>query len=450
MPFKKDFTWGAAAASYQIEGAYRQDGKGLSVWDTFVRRPDAIWEANTGDITCDHYNRYEQDVALMKQIGLKGYRTSLSWARILPEGTGKVNQKGLDFYDKLVDQCLAAGVQPWLTLFHWDYPYTLYCRGGWLNPASSDWFAEYTDIVIRKLGDRVKNWMTLNEPQCFIGIGHHNGTHAPGLKLPFKEVLQAGHNALLAHGKAVRILRENTSEDAKIGYAPVGVIKIPATENEQDIQIARNATFDITDQNCWNTSWWTDPVFLGEYPAKGFEIYKDAVPDIGPDDLKIISEPVDFCGANIYNGREMTVDDQDHAIPAPRPDGYPLTAFGWPVTPASLYWGPKFLYERYKKPIVITENGMANIDWVALDGKVHDPQRIDFLQRYLRELKRAAENGVEIEGYFQWSLTDNFEWAQGYSKRFGLIYIDYPTQKRILKESAKWYSQIIQTNGENL
>lgn len=451
MSFSKNFVWGAASASYQIEGAFAEDGKGLSVWDMMSRKEGAIYQGQTGDIACDHYHRYKEDVAIMKKIGLQGYRMSLSWPRIIPAGTGSINEKGLEFYDKLIDELLANRIKPFVTLFHWDFPYELYCRGGWLNPESSDWFAEYARVVTDRFSDRVENWITLNEPQCFIGSGHLKGNHAPGDKLGWTQVLKAGHNALLAHGKAVQVIRSNAKLRPNIGFAPVGVVRVPDREdNASDIDAAREAMFTIEEKNYWNNTWWMDPVFMGQYPQDGLDVFGPCAPKFTDAEMKIISEPVDFCGGNIYNGRETRADEAGRPQDAPRALAYSRTAFDWAVNPRSLYWGPKFFYERYKKPIIITENGMANIDWISLDGKVHDPQRIDFLNRYLLQLRRAIDDGVDIRGYFQWSLTDNFEWAQGFSKRFGLAFVDYETQKRTLKDSAYWYRNVISTNGKSL
>ena len=291
MSFPKDFIWGAAAASYQVEGAAYEDGKGLSVWDMLCRQPGRIWSNDTGEVACDHYHRYEQDARLMAEIGLKAYRLSISWPRVIPDGTGKVNAKGLAFYDKLVDSLLENGVDPWVTLFHWDYPYALYCRGGWLNRDSSDWFAEYTQVIVDKLSDRVTRWMTQNEPQCFIGLGHQEGEHAPGLKLGFADVLLAAHNSLLAHGKAVHVIRARTKRKALIGAAPVGIIKMPCSGNPEDVAAARAATFSVTAKNCWNNTWFADPVVLGNYPADGLKLFEKEMPVIREGDMATIRQP---------------------------------------------------------------------------------------------------------------------------------------------------------------
>ncbi|ARN56692.1 GH1 family beta-glucosidase [Sedimentisphaera salicampi] len=448
--FPANFVWGTATASYQIEGARSQDGKGDSVWDMFCNKPDAIWENQKGDVACDHYNRYKEDVALMHQLGYKSYRFSISWPRVFPEGTGMLNEKGISFYERLVDELLAKDIEPYITLFHWDYPYELYRRGGWLNPQSPDWFAEYAKAVVERLSDRVSNWITMNEPQIFLGKGHLDGINAPGDKLGFAQFLQAAHNTLVAHGKAVQVIRSFAKKTPNVGYAPVGIIKIPSTNSKEDIEAARQAMFSVEEIGYWNNSWWTDPVLTGRYPEDGVKTFEEYLPDIDLKDMEIISQDIDFLGLNIYNGRETEMGPDSKPQPAEREMGYGLTSFDWPVTPSCLYWGPKFFYEKYNKPIYITENGMANNDWVMLDGKVHDTQRIDFLKRYILELHRAIEEGVDIRGYFLWSLMDNFEWAEGVKQRLGLIYTDYTTLQRIPKDSAYWYKELIETNGESL
>jgi beta-glucosidase len=450
VSFPEGFVWGAAASSYQIEGAAQEDGKGLSIWDTFCQKTGTIWNGQSGDTACDHYHRYEEDVSLMKQIGLQAYRLSVSWPHVVPQGTGPINPKGLEFYDRLTDKLLAAGISPYVTLFHWDYPDELYRRGGWLNRDSSDWFAEYVKVVVEKLSDRVKYWITLNEPQCFIGLGHQFGFHAPGDKLELAEVLTAAHNALLAHGKAVQTIRSYSKIESRIGLALVGIVNIPATDSSEDVEAARHTMFSITSKNCWNNTWWTEPVFPGRYPEDGLELFGSEAPQIQNKDMKTICQPLDFLGVNIYFGQRTRASKDGQPEAVPFPVGHAMTAFRFPVSPEALYWGPRFLWERYQLPIIITENGMSNVDWASLDGKVHDPQRIDFLHRYLLELQRACKHGVEVHGYFQWSILDNFEWTEGYKERYGLVYVDYPTQKRILKDSAYWYKEVIATNGATL
>lgn len=447
MSFPKGFVWGAAAASYQIEGAAHEDGRGLSVWDMMCRTPGKIWEGQTGDISCDHYHRWKDDVAIMKDIGLMAYRLSIAWPRILPTGTGTVNRKGLAFYDKLVDELLAANIDPWVTLFHWDYPYELYTRGGWLSPDSPDWFADYTRVVVDKLSDRVTHWMTHNEPACFIGLGLQSGDQAPGDRLGFAEVLRATHHTLLAHGKSVQVIRAHARRKPIVGMAPCGGISAPATESAADIAAARHRMFHVFAKNCWNYALWTDPAFLGRYPEEAVKAFGADMPTIKSGDMKTIRQPLDFFGMNIYNCGIVRAGKGGKPEDVPLPTGYGMTTMEWPITPQALYWGSRFMWERYQKPIVITENGMSNTDWISLDGQVHDPQRIDFLTRYLREYRRASEDGVKLLGYFQWSIMDNFEWTSGYKRRFGLVYVDYPTGRRIPKDSAHWYRQVIATNG---
>jgi beta-glucosidase len=449
--FPETFLWGAAAASYQIEGAAAADGKGASVWDMFCERPDAVFENHTGSIACDHYYRYEGDVDLMAGLGLQAYRLSLSWPRIFPDGTGALNEKGFAFYDRLIDALLEKGIAPWITLFHWDYPLALFHRGGWLNRDSSDWFADYAEQVTRRLSDRVTNYFTLNEPQVYIGFGHHEGSHAPGLRLPLSEMLLAGHHTLLGHGKAVLAMRAAAKQPLHLSYAPVGMPKMPRTESPEDIEFAREATFKVTKKNAWSNAWWMDPVYLGHYPEQGLDFYGAAAPKVQSGDMEIISAPIDSFGVNIYQGAVVRPSN-DHAgfSEESAPVGGPRSAFDWPITPDALYWGPRFFYERYKKPVFITENGMSGRDWVAEDRMVHDPQRIDFTRRYLRALHRAVADGVDVRGYFHWSIMDNFEWAAGYRERFGLIHVDYQTQVRTPKDSYEWYRNVIASHGTHL
>lgn len=450
MPFPSDFQWGVATASYQIEGSPYMAGGGSSVWDMFCQRPGAIFDGSNGDVACDHFQRYREDVALMSELSIPNYRFSIAWPRVMPEGVGRVDEAGLGFYDRLLDELLEKGVRPHATLFHWDMPYDLYLRGGWLNRDSADWFADYTQIIVDRLGDRIASWMTLNEPQCFIGLGLQSGIHAPGDKLNFREVLLAGHHAMLAHGKAVQVIRAGVDKPTRIGWAPVGAPKIPKTNSPEDIEAARLATFQTEGKTVWSNAWWNDPVFFGKYPDYEVGQYGADAPVPKQGDMELISQPLDFFGANIYNGQVVEAGPEGKPHELHHPVGAARTMYHWPVTPDSLYWGPRFLYERYGKPIVITENGTSTPDWVALDGGVHDPQRIDFLARYLGSLRRAIEDGVAVEGYFQWSFMDNFEWYEGYKLRFGLVHVDFQSQKRTPKDSAYWYADAIRSNGETI
>lgn len=452
MSFSKDFVWGTATSSYQIEGAAFEDGRGLTVWDDFCSRPGKIFGGHNGNIACDHYHRYKEDVDIMAKLSLDAYRFSIAWSRILPNGFGKINQKGLDFYNRLVDALLEKDITPYITLFHWDLPYELFKRGGWLNSDSPKWFGEYAEIVAKELGDRVKYFMTFNEPQCFIGLGHVTGEHAPGSIMSRRSNLQMAHNVMLAHGYAVQAIRSVVS-NSKLGYAPTSSVAYPASDSPEDIEAARKVYFGISKEAydyLWNVTWWSDPVLLGTYPEDGLKLFESDLPVIGQDDMEIISQPLDFYGQNIYNGFAVRAGANGSYEYVERPQGYPRTSIGWPITPECLYWGPKFLFERYGLPIYITENGMACHDAISIDGKVHDPNRIDFLHRYISELKRAVDDGVDIAGYFLWSLLDNFEWAKGYSERFGIVYVNYETQERIIKDSGYWYKELIETNGEVL
>lgn len=450
---KQPFVFGAATSSYQIEGAFQEGGKGLNIWDIYVREKGKIYNGHTGDIACDHYHRFREDVTLMKEIGLQAYRFSINWARILPDGIGAVNQEGIRFYKELIEELKKNEIEPYITLYHWELPYELYKKGGFMNPEFVEWFGYYAKVVAENFSDQVKYFFTFNEPQCFIGLGFLNGEHAPGLKVPVKDTFLMAHHVLMAHGRAVQMLRQYAKQNIEIGYAPTGTMSYPATEKEEDIEAARQHLFGINEDSnnwTWNVAWWSDPILKGQYPEEGMERYREYLPNIKESDLKLISEPIDFYGQNIYNGKCIRMGNDGKPEEVKRYEGFPKTAMGWPITPECLYWGPKFLYERYQKPIYITENGLSCHDVISLDGKVHDPNRIDFLARYLGQVKKAKEDGVDIRGYFQWSLMDNFEWACGYNERFGLIYVDYNTQKRILKDSAYWYQTTIKTNGENL
>lgn len=446
--FKKDFHWGVATASYQIEGAAFEDGRSSSVWDDFSHTFGKTFNGHTGDVACDHYHRYEEDLTLMKELGVNSYRFSISWTRIMPDGTGKVNQKGVDFYNRLIDSMLEKGITPFITLFHWDYPSTLERMGGWLNPDSPKWFESYARTVFELFSDRVKNYMTVNEPQCFIGLGYSSGVHAPGLRRTSADIIRMAHNVLLAHGLAVKALRE-ISPDSSIGFASNMTSAIPLTDSPEDIEAAREQQFQCTPGGfAWKASWWSDPIFFGKYPdSPALDSLGKFLPDTLDDDMKIISAPIDFCGTNIYQGCLCKAGKNGPEL-VQNPINTAKNACNWPIMPEALYWGPKHLYDRYHKPIVITENGMSCHDVVSLDGKVHDPNRIDFTHRYLKALKRATEKGVEVDGYFHWSFLDNFEWAEGYNERFGLVYVNYETLERIKKDSFEWYKNVIATNGE--
>ncbi len=451
-PFPKNFCWGAAAAAYQIEGAWNEDGKGPSIWDDFSHRPGKTFLGHTGDVACDHYHRYKQDVKVMKEIGLKGYRFSVSWPRVIPKGTGAINPKGLDFYNRLVDTLLEAGIQPWVTLFHWDLPLALYHRGGWQNRESVEWFGDYATLLAKTLGDRVTHWMTFNEPTVFLNHGYLTGEHAPGDRLGNSSLWKSLHHVLMAHGKAVQSIRAASPQPCKIGWAPNMNAAIPETESKADIEAARKSFFELHENPYWSVSIWNDPVYLGKYPKRPASYAEDNWPQPEAGDMKLIQQPLDFIGCNCYSAMKVRAGKNGKPESIPWPTGVPAAALTWlTMMPEALYWNARFKTERYGKlPFVVTENGMCNVDWVALDGKVHDPQRIDFVHRYLKGLKRAAKEGIPLGGYFYWSIFDNFEWAEGYKSRFGMVHVDYQTQKRTIKDSARWYGEVIRTNGAKI
>ena len=452
MSFPKDFLWGAATASFQIEGAWDEDGKSPSIWDEYCAQPGKICDRSDGKTACDHYHRYREDVALMAEYGIRNYRFSVSWPRILPEGTGRVNEAGVAFYDRLIDCLLEYGIRPWMTIYHWDLPACLEEKGGWLNREMPEWFAEYTGVLAERFGDRVKDFITINEPQCILGLGYMAGVHAPGRKLELKDQVTACHNLLMSHGRACQVLREKV-KDVRIGYAPCGAPAIPLNESDPaDVEAARKAYFATDgDSPVFSVAWFSDPAILGTYPEDGLKRFGQYLPDSWQEDLKVICQKLDFYTQNIYEGKQIrATDSAGNYETVPYPAGYPRTACGWPVTPRALYWGPRFLWERYRLPFIISENGMSCHDWVMPDGKIHDPNRIDYLRQYLKELRRASGDGADIRGYFYWSLLDNFEWARGYTERFGLVYVDYATLKRTPKDSMAWYADTIRANGENL
>jgi beta-glucosidase len=447
MGFPNDFVWGVATSAYQIEGAVSEDGKGLSIWDTFCIQKERIWKGQSGDNTCEHYHKYSEDVALMKELSIKGYRFSINWPRVIPEGMGKCNIKGMDFYSRLIDRLLDSGIEPWVTLFHWEYPQSLFYKGGWFNPDSPDWFSEYVNTVCAHLGDRVTHWITINEPQCFLELGYLSGLNAPGLKMSFRDALTAGHNVLLSHGKAVQAIRATAKRKSMIGFSPVGIVRIPNSDTPEDVNVAKEVTFSVQKYDCWNNTWWMDPVYIGKYPEDGMILFEQYLPDIRPGDFKTICQKLDFFGINMYTGHKVRSGKDGKAEEIMDSTGCPVSMLGWTIIPEVLYWGPLFFQQRYKLPIVITENGMSNADIVSLDGKVHDPQRIDYTQRYLYQFGKAYDAGIGIKGYFHWTFMDNFEWARGFRERFGLVFVDFTTQKRIPKDSALWYRDVIRSNG---
>ncbi len=441
ISFPSDFTWGAATASYQIEGAWNEDGKGESIWDRFSHTPGKVEQGDNGDVACDHYHLWREDVALMKDLGLKAYRFSISWPRVLPEGRGKPNPAGLDFYSRLVDELLGAGITPFATLYHWDLPQKLQDAGGWPERAITDAFRDYTDAVTRVLGDRVKHWMTINEPHIISFLGYLDGVHAPG-RTSRAEMLAAAHHVLLAHGMAVPVIRDNCA-DAKVGIALDHYPQIPASESDADQAAARR-------QDGVLNRWFLDPLAARGYPHDIVEDYQDPLEFLRSGDLQSMAAPLDFLGINYYFrniARSKDIPEEKNLPPVEISTGE-YTDMGWEVYPQGAYKLLKRLHADYHFPaIYITENGAACPDKVDDEKNVNDPARVAFIQRHLEQMHKAIEEGVPLRGYFVWSLLDNFEWAFGYTKRFGIVYVDYETQKRIPKASALWYREVISKNG---
>ncbi len=444
--FPANFVWGAATASYQIEGAWDEDGKGPSIWDTFSHTPGNVTNGDTGNVADDHYHRWREDVALMKSLGLKAYRFSISWPRVLPQGEGKVSEPGLDFYDRLVDELLAGGIQPFVTLYHWDLPQALQDRGGWGNRAIIDQFGCFADIVAQRLGDRVKQWITLNEPHVFAYAGHQAGVHAPGLR-DLAVANQVAHNALVAHGRAVSVLRA-LWPDAQVGITLNLSVAYPASGMPADRQAARVADGQLN-------RWFLDPLFGRGYPEDMLAFYGDTIPAVEPGDMEVIAAPLDFLGVNYYNNefvRAVGAGVNPLGVDGLSPEelvkaGYELTEMNWPVMPDGLRELLVGLYRQYRPlAIYITENGAAFSDQVK-DGAVHDERRVEYLKEHFAAARRAISDGVPLRGYFVWSLMDNFEWSHGFSKRFGIVYVDYENQQRIPKDSALYLQRVIQQNA---
>lgn len=447
--FRDDFVWGVASSAYQIEGKDPQDGAGRMIWDNFIEEGH-IADGKNASVTCDHMHRYKEDFKLMRLLGIKAYRFSVNWSRIMPEGTGRVNEKAIALYRDMIMTMKENGITPYLTMYHWEFPQALQDRGGWLNEESIQWFGDYATVIAENFTDICEYIITLNEPECFVGLGHLSGVHAPGMKMGYKETFQIAHNALRAHGQAVINLRKHAKRPIKIGYAPTCSMAYPETDKPEDIEAARKVLFSFYNPISnwtWNVAWFNDPVFLGKYPEVGLEQFKEYLPKITKEDMELISQPLDFMGQNIYNGYIIRAGADGEPEFVPLPDGLPKTAAGWPVNPECLYWGIKFIYDRYRMPIYLTENGMSCHDIVSRDGQVHDPNRITFLDRYLSALQCASDEGVDIRGYFLWTFLDNFEWEKGFSERFGIVHVDFSTLKRTAKDSAFWYQKVIETNG---
>ncbi|MGN0663235.1 MAG: GH1 family beta-glucosidase [Faecalibacterium sp.] len=448
--FPKDFVWGAATAAYQIEGAAGEGGKGPSIWDVFSHTPGKTARGETGDTACDSYHRWREDIALLRSMDLKAYRFSVAWTRIAPRGGTDWNDEGLAYYDALVDGLQEAGIEPYLTLYHWDLPQALQEKGGWQNEDTARAFAQYAAKLAQHFRGRVHQWFTFNEPACIVGMGYGTGQHAPGLQLPLEQQFTCWQNILYAHCLAAQAIRAADPEN-KVGFVSTGRICYPVSDAPEDVAAARALTFGCPDDDWTFTHQMAfDPLCLGRWPE-----------DCGPRLAACIAAvpahinaalPLgrpDMLGLNIYNGAPVRM-EADGPRYVERPTGYPHTAMFWPVEPESLNWGPRLLGERYGLPMYITENGLSCTDKLYRDGGVHDADRIDFLARYLDSLSQGIRAGADVRGYFHWSLLDNYEWHSGYGERFGLVYMDYPTGRRIPKDSAAWYGQVAASNGQNI
>ncbi|MGC9974213.1 MAG: GH1 family beta-glucosidase [Gaiellaceae bacterium] len=430
--FPPDFIWGAATAAYQVEGATREDGRGESVWDRFSATKGKVRNGDTGEIACDFYHRYSEDIALMRELGLNALRFSIAWPRVFPHGRGVINQAGLDFYDRLVDELLANGIQPFVTLFHWDTPQVLEDAGGWTERATAEAFVEYVEAVVERLGDRVRHWITQNEPGVVSSHGYFLGAHAPGRTSETGGVA-AAHHLLLSHGWAVEAIRRATPA-AKIGIALDMSHKYPARDSSEDVAAAWLADGE-------GNRWFLDALFRGEYPADLIEWNKLVAPYVHDGDLEAIAAPIDFLGVNNYFRQVFTAEGGRPRLV--RPEGL-YTAMKWEVYPDGLYELLMRITKDYSPPaLYVTENGAAFDDIRGHDGKVHDPERTAYLEGYLGAVARAIAEHAPIKGYFVWSLLDNFEWAHGYSKRFGIVYVDYPTLERVPKDSFYLYRDFI-------
>ena len=431
--FPQDFLWGAATASYQIEGAAHEDGRGESVWDRFSATPGKVRNGDTGEIACDFYHRYAGDVALMSDLGLDAFRFSIAWPRVLPEGRGRVNQAGLDFYDRLVDELLARDIEPFATLFHWDTPQALEDAGGWPARQTAEAFVEYAEIVAARLGDRVRHWMTHNEPWVYAWIGHSWGEHAPG-RTSERDAVAAAHHLLLSHGWAVEAIRR-AAPGAQVGITLSLSHAYAASETPED----EAAAWEV---DGGSNRWFLDPIFRGAYPADLLERNALVAPLVRDGDLEAMAAPLDFLGVNNYFRHVVGAGvDGPRFIRDPEAQH---TDMGWEVYPDGLHALLTRLAEDYSPPaIYVTENGAAFGDVRVHDGRVHDPERTAYLESHISAVGRAVAAGVPIKGYFVWSMLDNFEWAHGYGKRFGIVYIDYPTLERVPKDSFYWYRDFI-------
>ncbi len=450
VTFPKGFLWGAATSSYQIEGAANEDGRGESIWDRFAKTSGRIKDGSNGDVACDHYHRWPEDIDLMKELGLAAYRFSVAWPRIFPTGSGPANERGFDFYARLVDRLLERGIAPYATLYHWDLPQALQDQGGWMNRATAERFADYAEAVSRRLGDRVKHWITHNEPWCAALVGHAKGHHAPGL-CDWSAALAASHHLMLSHGLSVPVIRSG-SRGAEVGITLNLSPSVPASKSWQDARAARH-------HDGYMNRWFLDPVFRAQYPGDMVSDYaalgylpRDWSSLVRPGDLAQIATPTDFLGVNYYNRHVARSDQIAEKDNLPRTVALAAAAehtdIGWEVYPEGMFEVLMRVHLEYRPAkVLVTENGAAYSVGPDSHGRIADTQRIRFLREHLLAARRAIDLGVPLEGYFLWSLMDNYEWDHGYTQRFGIAWVDYETQARVLKDSALWYKRVIQENS---
>ncbi len=441
--FPQGFLWGSATASYQVEGAVHEDGRGPSIWDTFSHTPGKTYNGDTGDVADDHYHRYKEDIGLMKDLGLTSYRFSIAWSRIFPQGTGARNPKGFDFYDRMLDVLLEAKIAPYCTLYHWDLPQALEDKGGWQNRDTAKAFADYAGVVAEHLSDRVQHFMTMNELRSFVELGYGNGQHAPGLKLDKKGLAQVAHYAVLGHGMAVEAIRAKAKPGTKVGFADNVTATTPVIEAPAHIAAAETA---MREENAM----FGTVIHEGKYTDAYLKRLGPDAPKFTAEELKTIGSPLDFLGLNIYTAEFVRADDGPLGyVMVKKPASYPHMYSDWlSIGPEALYWAPKITAKIWNlKEIYITENGCSSADVLAPDGHVYDSDRIMYLRNYMTQMHRAVVQGVPVKGYFLWSLLDNYEWADGYSKRFGITYVDFKTQKRTPKLSSAYYKEVITRNG---
>jgi beta-glucosidase len=440
--FPSGFFWGSATASYQVEGAVHEDGRGPSIWDTFSHTPGKVHNGDTGDVADDYFHRYKEDIALMKMLGLKTCRFSIAWSRVFPDGTGAPNPKGLDFYKRMTDELHANGIEPYCTLYHWDLPQALEDKGGWQNRDTAKAFADYCGYTVHNLGDRVTNYMTMNEMRTFVELGYGNGTHAPGLRLDAAKLAQLNHYVVLAHGMAVQAVRAAGKGNTRVGIADNAEATTPVIETPENIKAAGTA---LREENAMFLTVLLEGMYTEAYLAR----LGTAAPKFTPEEMRIISSPMDFIGLNVYQPTYVRAADNALGyVKVPDPTSYPHMASPWlTIGPEALYWTPKLVAQLWNvKEMYITENGCSSDDVIAADGHVYDSDRVMFLRNYLTQLQRAVAEGVPVKGYFLWSLLDNFEWADGYEKRFGIVYVDFATQKRTPKLSSEFYRNVIARN----